>query len=173
MAAMRSFAVVSCAILAAAACSSFGEGDEPVAAPDASAPDARAGDAVADAPSDVGSEASACIGGREGGNTCGSDTCLKGQTCCLAGATPFCIATSACSTTQVNCASPAECDTGEVCCQVSGGSTGTQCSPSSAPSCSFGAPLCVKDGDCKPGEHCREPDPSKMIAHWHCAPCPG
>jgi hypothetical protein len=166
---MRWFAVVSCVLLAAAACGSFGEGDGPVtSAPDGSTtPDGASpgGDAGG---SDAATRDASCHGGRDAGNSCGAVLCPRGQACCLE-ATQKCTVTSGvCGTTQVNCASPNECDNGLSCCQVNGETVGTRCMQV----CSFGVPLCEKDEDCEPNEYCRPPDPTRRLSHWHCAACP-
>lgn len=156
------------AVVIAAACSSFGNGDDGTSAPpDAGSEATSAGDATSAV--DAGADARRCVGGPDGGNTCGTQglTCGRGQTCCLTG-TPSCTEVADCGTTQVNCASPNECDQGKVCCQVSGASTGTGCFDQ----CAHGVPLCTKDSDCKDDEVCVAPDSSKQIAHWHCAACP-
>jgi hypothetical protein len=160
---MRTFVAVSAvsgAILLAISCASFSEGDgaDPALPNDASTANPDGG---------TPGEASTCQGGRDAGNACGSAFCVKGQTCCL-DQTPVCVDVADCGALQVNCASPSECPFARVCCQLGGDTVATECKLA----CAFGTPLCEKDSDCKAGEHCRGPDPSRQIAYFHCAECP-
>jgi hypothetical protein len=93
------------------------------------------------------------------GVTCGTDTCVDPQICCVdfgggGMATMTCTAPADCMGVAASCDGPEDCAAGEACCGMrgpGGGGGSTSCVPDAM--CTFGR-LCHETADCTGGDMC-------------------